>query len=399
MKRLAQGSLVIAALALAGLAAAGAPAGRSDEAVIAGGVIVDAQEQGVDGQVLVFAPQKNGAAGKMQLVASQQVEGGGFSLTAANSAAIARLEKANGGYANLEFVAVGGGFFASRTMARTFTSDGEWSDRDGSSNLGEVILAKGAPGAGPIGKHDRKAAAAGLCTLLRKAVGAPFVRKTVIGELHVVAGMTGSFTLRAHGRLGHRHRFLGGLRAVLGLRRRARRQLHRLERHDHAQRRLRAPARDPVPLPALPLRELLHGRLRQGRAGQVGGERPVGRRRRLEPRPPLRLVELPLRLRGGHRLRPAERPLDAPERRGHDPRRAARRGQRLLEERPPALALHDGGNALRRHRPSGRGGARVRRTRGARSRLSRSAASLSSHCAPTRSIHADASPSRSGVSR
>lgn len=194
MKRLAQGSLVVAALALAGLAAAAAPAGRSDGAVIAGGVIVDAQEQGVDGQVLVFAPQKNGAVGKMQLVASQPVQGGGFSLTAANSEAIARLEKANGGYANLEFVAVGPGFFASRTMARTFTPDGEWSDRDGSSNLGEVILAKGAPGAGPIGKHDRKAAAAGLCTLQRKAVGKPFVRNTVIGELHVVTGMTGSFT-------------------------------------------------------------------------------------------------------------------------------------------------------------------------------------------------------------
>ena len=57
-----------------------------------------------------------------------------------------------------------------------------------------MILGKGAPGSGPIGKHARKVAAATVCTLVRKAVGAPFVRQTVIGELHVVTGMTASFT-------------------------------------------------------------------------------------------------------------------------------------------------------------------------------------------------------------
>ncbi len=194
MKRLAQAFLVVAALALlAGTAAAIAPAGRSDDAVIAGGVIVDTNENGINGQVLVYAPPVGGGAGKLQLVASEQVEGGGFSMTAANSEALARLEKTNGGYANLEFVAVGGGFFASRTMPRAFT-DGNWSDRDGSSSLGEVILGKNVPGAGPLGKHDRKAAATAVCSLVRKAVGAPFVRQTVIGELHVVTGMTASFT-------------------------------------------------------------------------------------------------------------------------------------------------------------------------------------------------------------
>ena len=148
MKRLAQAFLVVAALGLlAGLAASIAPAGRSDDSVIAGGVIVDTNEDGLDGQVLVYAPPVGGGAGKMRLVASQQVEGGGFSMTASNSEALARLQKANGGYANLEFVAVGGGFFASRTMPRGF-SDGDWSDRDGSNSLGEVILARALPARG-----------------------------------------------------------------------------------------------------------------------------------------------------------------------------------------------------------------------------------------------------------
>jgi hypothetical protein len=195
VKRFAQGFLVaVAILALAGLAARAAPAGRSDQPVIAGGVIVDANEQGIDGQVLVFAPPASGGAGKLQLVASQPVQGGGFSLTAANTELLTRLAKQNGGFVNLQFVAVGGGFFANRTMARTFTADGGWGDRDGSSNLGEIVLAKGAPGAGPVGKHDRKTAAAGLCTLVRAPVGKPFDRRVVIGQLHSVAGMTASFS-------------------------------------------------------------------------------------------------------------------------------------------------------------------------------------------------------------
>ena len=167
MKRLAQAFLVVAALGLlAGLAASIAPAGRSDDSVIAGGVIVDTNEDGLDGRCSC-TPPAGGGAGKMRLVASQQVEGGGFSMTASNSEALARLQKANGGYANLEFVAVGGGFFASRTMPRGF-SDGDWSDRDGSNSLGEVILGKGAPGSGPIGKHARKVAAATVCMLVRR---------------------------------------------------------------------------------------------------------------------------------------------------------------------------------------------------------------------------------------
>ena len=177
-----------------GVVATVAPAGRNDQPVIADGVIVDANEQGIDGQVLVFAPPLSGGAGKLQLVASQPVQGGGFSLTAANSAALTRLAKQNGGYVNLQFVAVGGGFFANRTMARTFTSAGAWRDRDGSSNLGQIVLAKGAPGAGPIGKRARKVAAAGLCTLLRSTVGKPVDRRVVIGQLHSVAGMAASFT-------------------------------------------------------------------------------------------------------------------------------------------------------------------------------------------------------------
>ncbi len=195
MKRFAQGLLVaVAILAVAGLAARTAPAGRSDQPVIAGGVIVGANEQGIDGQVLVFAPPASGNGGKLQLVASQPVQGGGFSLTAANSELLARIAKQNGGYVNLQFLAVGGGFFANRTMARTFTSAGGWSDRDGSSNLGEIVLAKGAPGAGPVGRHERKVAAAGLCSMVRNPVGKPFDRQVVIGQLHSVAGMTASFS-------------------------------------------------------------------------------------------------------------------------------------------------------------------------------------------------------------
>jgi hypothetical protein len=191
--RFAQGFLVVVILALAGLAATAAPAGRGDQAVIADGLIVDGNEQGVNGQVLVFAPPVGGGAGKLQLVASQQVEGGGFSLTAANSAVLTRLAQQNGGYVNLQFVAVGGGFFANRTMARTFTSDGRWQDRNGSGSLGEIILAKGAAGAGPVGKRDRKVAAT-VCSMVRTAVGKPFDRRVVIGQLHSATGMSASFT-------------------------------------------------------------------------------------------------------------------------------------------------------------------------------------------------------------
>lgn len=192
MKRFAQGLLVLVVLAL--MAAAAGSAGRDDTPVIADGVISDTTGQGLDGQVLVYAPPPGGGAGKLQLVASEQVEGGGFSLATDNTDTLARLEKANGGFANLQFVAVGGGYFASRTMPRGLDVNGEWADRDGGSSLGEVVLGKGAAGSGPLGKRDRKIADASVCSLVRSAVGKPFVRQTVIGELHVVTGMTGSFS-------------------------------------------------------------------------------------------------------------------------------------------------------------------------------------------------------------
>ena len=192
MKRFVQGFVVVATFAL--MVVAAVSAGRADQPVMADGVIVGANEQGIDGQVLIFAPPASGGAGKLQLVASQQVQGGGFSLSAANSELLGRLAKQNGGYVNLQFVAVGGGFFANRTMARTFTADGEWRDRDGGSSLGEIVLAKGAPGAGAVGKHDRKVARASLCSLVRTPVGKSFDRRVVIGQLHSVAGMTASFS-------------------------------------------------------------------------------------------------------------------------------------------------------------------------------------------------------------